>query len=77
MLWINNVVFHSPGFETHKELVALLHINVNTVLQIKLFLDKNMSQKIRRKSFAFMNSYFVSSNLIHILDSKQTLLLLD
>jgi hypothetical protein len=27
MLWINNVVFHSPGFETHKELVALLHIN--------------------------------------------------
>jgi hypothetical protein len=73
MLWINNVVFHSPGFETHKELVALLHINVNTVLQIKLFLDKNMSQK----SFAFMNSYFVSSNLIHILDSKQTLLLLN
>ena len=73
MLWINNVVFHSPGFETHKELVALLHINVNTVLQINLFLDKNMSQK----SFAFMNSYFVSSNLIHILDSKQTLLLLN
>jgi hypothetical protein len=36
MLWINNVVFHSPGFETHKELVALLHINVNTVLQKKL-----------------------------------------
>jgi len=45
MLWINNVVFHLPSFETHSELVALLHINVNTVLQIKLFLDKNMSQK--------------------------------
>ena len=44
-LYINNVVFHSPGFETHSELVALLHINVNTVLQIKLCFEKNMSQK--------------------------------
>jgi len=49
MLWINNVVFHSPGFETHSELVALLLINVNAVFQIKICFDKKMSQKNKKE----------------------------
>lgn len=52
MLWNNNVVFHSPSFETHSELVSLLLINVNAAFQIKICFDKKMSQNNKKETLS-------------------------